>query len=73
MASGSRFSVADLQYPLFLHPSDGSISVSVTKLQGTSDYRSWKRYMEIQFAAKRKLGLVTGSKIRSTTDATDEI
>ncbi|XP_074351695.1 uncharacterized protein LOC141690832 [Apium graveolens] len=69
MANGARFTLADMQNPLFIHPSDGPLSVSVSKLQGASDYRSWKRSFEIQLSAKRKLAFLNGTVIRDPADA----
>lgn len=71
MASASKLTFADLQNPLFIHPSDGPLSISVTKLQGAGDYRSWKRSFEIQLSSKRKLGLVDGSVVKNTGEETE--
>lgn len=73
MATGGRFTFADMQNPLFLHPSDGLLSIIVLKLQDVGDYRSWKRMFEIHFSSKRKHGFVTGTVTRSTTDETQGV
>lgn len=69
--ANSKVSITDLQNPLFTHPSDGPLSISVTKLQGAADYRTWRRTFEIQISAKRKQGFLDGSITRSTTEATE--
>ncbi|XP_074344488.1 uncharacterized protein LOC141704308 [Apium graveolens] len=45
-----------------------TLSVSVSKLQCVSDYRSWKRSFEIQLSAKCKLVFLTGSIPRYASD-----
>ncbi|KAL2895800.1 Retrovirus-related Pol polyprotein from transposon TNT 1-94 [Bienertia sinuspersici] len=60
--------ISDIQNPLYLHPSDSVNSVTLDKLVGPSNYREWKRAMEITLAAKRKLGFVTGVIKKDETD-----
>lgn len=67
----SKFTFADMQNPLFVHPSDGPHSVSVTKLEGATDYRSWRRALEIQISSKIKLGFLNGTVTRSKEDETN--
>ncbi|XP_010683873.1 uncharacterized protein LOC104898483 [Beta vulgaris subsp. vulgaris] len=54
--------------PLYLHPSDGTNFIIAEKLQGSANYRPWRRSMEIALAAKRKLGFVTGVVKRESRD-----
>lgn len=54
--------------PLYLHPSDANNFLLVEKLQGTTNYRSWKLSMEIALASKRKLGFITGAIKKDPAD-----
>ncbi|KAL2927269.1 hypothetical protein RDABS01_019274 [Bienertia sinuspersici] len=64
----SSQSTIDATNPLYLHPSDGSNTVTVEKLEGSVNYRPWKRSMEIALASKRKLGFATGLIVKDKTD-----
>ncbi|XP_021734215.1 uncharacterized protein LOC110700959 [Chenopodium quinoa] len=56
----------DTNSVVYLHPNDGSYFISVDKLTGAADYRSWRRYMEIALASKKKIGFVLGTVLIST-------
>ena len=62
----------DVTSPLYLHPSENSNSISVEKLQGSSNYRAWRRSFEICLASKRKLGFITGVVKRDPSDKTKQ-
>lgn len=68
MATGTTNTTIDVTSPLYLHPSYGNNFMVVEKLQGSTNYRSWKRLMEIALSSKRKLGIVTGAIRRDATD-----
>ncbi|KAL2926847.1 Uncharacterized protein RDABS01_000253 [Bienertia sinuspersici] len=64
----SKITLNDIQNPLYLHPSGEPSTIVVEKLQGASDYRAWKRSMEVALASKRKMGFVTGLIVRDPED-----
>ncbi|KAL2936508.1 Retrovirus-related Pol polyprotein from transposon TNT 1-94 [Bienertia sinuspersici] len=67
MAAERENMTVDITIPLYLHPNEGPLLIS-EKLQGITNYRSWKRSVEIALAGKRKQGFVTGLVTRDPTD-----
>ena len=60
-AERSRNNFAEMQNPLFIHPSEGPGSLDLKiKLTGSTNYRSWKRAMEIALSTKCKLAFILG-------------
>jgi len=69
MSERNRNNFAELQNPLFVHPSDGPGSLDLKiRLNGSNNFRSWKRAMEIALSTKRKLPFVHGTLPRPTDD-----
>ena len=69
-AERTRNTFAEMQNPLFIHPYDGPGSLDIKiKLIGSSNYRSWKRAMEIALSTKRKLPFILGTLTRPADDA----
>ncbi|KAL2931693.1 1-phosphatidylinositol 4 5-bisphosphate phosphodiesterase delta-3, partial [Bienertia sinuspersici] len=65
---GNASTVIEPTSHLYLHPSDGTNSISVEKLNGSSNYRAWRRSFKIALASIKKLGFVTGGVKRDLTD-----
>ena len=65
----TQINYADLQNPLFVHPSDGPSSLGIEeKLTGAGNYRSWRRNLVIALSTKRKLGFVHGTIAKPVDD-----
>ena len=69
MSERNRNNFAELQIPLFVHPFDGPEFLDLKiRLNGSNNFRSWKRAMEIALFTKRKLPFVHGTLPRPTDD-----
>jgi len=69
MSANRNINCNDLQNPLFIHPADGPNTLALAeKLARSSNYRAWRRSMEIGLSTKRKLAFVQGVIVRSADD-----
>ncbi|XP_039128401.1 uncharacterized protein LOC120264640 isoform X2 [Dioscorea cayenensis subsp. rotundata] len=73
--AGSSFSAGrapnNVSDALSLHPSDHPGLLLVSKVFNGNGYGSWKRAMELALTAKKKLGFVTGSCKKPSSDSED--
>ncbi|GAB4834877.1 hypothetical protein Ancab_039981 [Ancistrocladus abbreviatus] len=64
--SSSSHSSIDLHNPFFIHPSDLTGQPLIPfKLEGSSNYRKWRRAVEKAFSSKLKLGFLRGTQQRT--------
>lgn len=72
--SASTSTVIDANHPYFLHSSDNSSdnpgTPLVTQVLTEHNYHQWNRSISIALSAKLKLGLIDGSVVKPTGDAT---
>lgn len=68
-SSGSKHDHIDFDDPLFVHPSDNSITTIITiKLTGNENYRLWRSSMLRSLKARNKLGFIDGTLKNPTDD-----
>jgi len=54
---------------MFIHSSDGPNTLSMgEQLIGSSNYQTWKRYMQISLSTKQKLVFVKGTFVKLVVD-----
>lgn len=62
--------LANMQYPIYMHPPDGQHFVVVNKLTRANKYGEWCRSMKVILVSKRKVKFVTSLTKKDTTDNT---
>ena len=67
-SGGQNTTKIDYSSSLYLHPSDAHNPFTVEQLQGSNNYRCWRRTFSICLATRRKLGFVTGGEKRDESD-----
>ncbi|XP_023743339.1 uncharacterized protein LOC111891514 [Lactuca sativa] len=68
--SSSKTNVVDFDDPLFLHPSDHSVTTIISfKLLGTENFRVWKSSMTRALKARNKQGFIEGTELKDNKDA----
>ena len=71
---GNNNNVIDFDDPLYIHPSDNSITNIINiKLLGTENYRIWRSSMIRALKARNKLGFTDGTVVEPKNDPAKEL
>lgn len=72
--SSTKIDAIDFDDPLYLHPSDHSITTIISfKLLGTENFRVWKSSMTRALKARNKQGFIEGTELKDKTDTTKSL